>query len=587
MTTIRSSGIRPVIKKAPSSFAEASHSCQQCYHQDLSGICQSFDISDINKASRLNIPTQTQLDQPLWVPIPSDSVISRSSSTVNLAGMMDNVRQSEMKPDRRAPVERLPPEIFDQIMPYLAITAPTNGYTTRNKDLASCLLVSRTFHYHTLATLFAHVSFPHSSIFSKFLSHIRKYPELGELVKRLDFSAFTSVGLGRTMRMNFEIQRLTATTLRACLQLTPRLREFLASESMGMDTDTEVLQSLFCELPYLQALDFCGLSHKEFVDGMSRVLTPANSLLPQRLPIKRLGLHGCTTVQMSSISTILPRLSFITHLDLTHTQVTDAMLNTIPKTAKLTHLSLSRCNRLKGPATVDFLINHPATRSLVYLNLLFETSRYRLLSTSDVDSLLPELPESLVSLNLSGAKLTNAHIPELRRLAKHLEELSIGYADLSMADICTILEPGYGSCEDACVEDKQFLVKHTLRYLDVTGIASVNPAVLLYTQQCNILLPSSYPLQVIELSEKVLTGLKERPAPGKRVGWKVKDQGRRGWYVRAEAGVHPGGEETAKKCLADDGERAWKMGGKWWGNRKIGCAVGEISGIYGYYGFGN
>lgn len=544
MTTIRSSGVRPILKRAPTSFSKECQKCQQCYHQDLSGICQSFEIKDIDHISRLNIPTQTQLDQPLWVPIPSDAVISRSSSAVNLAGMANQTFEEEKVKDKRAPIERLPAELFDQIIPYLAINAPTNGYTTRNKDLASCLLVSRTFHYHTLATLFAHVTFPHSSIFSKFLSHIKKYPELGELVKRLDFSAFTSVGLGRTMRMNFEIQRLTATTLRNCLQLTPRLREFLASESMGMDTDAGVLQHLFCELPYLQALDFCGLSHKEFVNGMTAVLTPGNSMLPQNLPIKRLGLHGCTTVQMSSIATLLPRLSFITHLDLTHTQVTDAMLNTIPTTARLTHLSLSRCNRLKGPATVEFLINHPACRSLVYLNLLFETSRYRLLSTSDVDTLLPELPSSLVSLNLSGAKLTSAHIPELRRLAKHLEELSIGHADLSINDICTILEPGYGVGDE--------MPRHTLRYLDVSGISSVNPTALLYTQQCNLLLPTTYPLQVIELSEKVVQGLKERPVPSKKVGWKVKDTGRRGWYVRAEAGVHQGGQETADRCNAVD-----------------------------------
>ncbi|KAF8432084.1 hypothetical protein BGX38DRAFT_1146495 [Terfezia claveryi] len=483
--------------------------------------------------------------------------------------------------DRRAPVERLPAEIFDQIMPHLAITAPTNGCTTRNKDLASCLLVSRTFHCHTLATLYSHVTFPHSTIFSKFLSHIQKYPELGELLRRADFSGFTSVGLGRTMRMNFEIQKLTATTLRSCLNLTPKLREFLVSESMGMDMDANVLQKLFCDLQYLQALDFCGMAHSEFVDGMTKVLVPTNTALPEKLPIKRLGLHGCTTVNPLSISTLIPRLRFLTHLDLTHTLVTDAMLQTIPHTARLSHLSLSRCNRLKGSAVVDFLIKHPATQNLVFLNLLYDTSRYRLLNFDDVDILLPKLPSSLKSLNLSGAKIISEHVPELRRLAKHLEELSVGHADLSVSDICTILEPGLVD-----EEGNKNPQKHSLHYLDLTGISSVNPAALLYTQTCNLLLPSSYPLQVIELSEKVVSGLKDRPVPGKKVGWKVKDQGRRGWYVRAEAGIHPGGEEAARKSLADDGGRPWKMGGRWWGNRKIGCAFGEISGIYGCYGFG-
>ena len=467
-------------------------------------------------------------------------------------------------------------------MSYLAITAPTNGYTTRNKDLASCLLVSRTFHYHTLATLYSHVTFPHSTIFSKFLSHMQRYPELGELVRRADFSAFTSVGLKRSLKMKIEIQNLTAKTLKASLSLTPKLQEFLATEDMGMDMDAGVLQMLFCELRYLQALDFCGLADKEFIKGMAQVLVPQNPALPQKLPIKRLGLHGCTTVHMSSISTLLPRLPFLTHLDLTHTQVTDAMLQTIPHSARLTHLSLSRCNRLKGPAVVDFLIEHPASQNLVFLNLLYETSRYRLLSVADVDKLLPNLPSSLKSLNLSGAKIISDHVPELRRLGKHLEELSIGHADLSVQDICTIFEPGYGDGET-----KEEGPKHTLHFVDLTGISSVNPAALLYTQTCNLLLPTSYPLQTIELSEKVVSGLKDRPASGKKVGWKVMDQGRRGCYCRAESGVHPGGEEAARKSLADDGTRPWKMGGKPWGNRKVGCAFGEISGLYRYYGVEN
>lgn len=463
----------------------------------------------------------------------------------------------------------------------MSLLAPADS-KTRNKDLAACLIVSRTFHYHTLATLYAHVTFPRSIIFSKFLAHIQRYPQLGELVRRADFSTFTSVGLGRTMRDNFKIQRLTATTLRNCLTLTPKLQEFLASESIGMDMDASVLQKLFCDLKYLQALDLCALARPEFVEGMSTVLVPTNPFLPKKLSIKRLGLHGCTSVNPSCISTLLPRLPFLTHLDLTHTLVTDNMLQMIPRTARLSHLSLSRCNRLKGPAVVDFLAEHPAAQNLVFLNLLFESSRYRLLSVNDVDKLLPKLPSSLRSLNLSGAKITAEHVPEFRRLAKQLEELSIGHADISLSEICTILEPGVA--DDEGNKNPQ---KHSLRFLDLTGIASVDPTVLLYTQNCGLLLPSSYPLQVIELSGKVISGLADRNISGKRLGWKVMDEGNRGWYVRANAGLHPGGVEVARKCLADDGERPWKMGGKWWGNRKVECAYGQIGGIYGYYGFGN
>ncbi|KAG0126300.1 hypothetical protein HOY82DRAFT_119765 [Tuber indicum] len=476
----------------------------------------------------------------------------------------------------RAPIELLPVEIFDQIIPQLVTDEPTNGYSPRNKDLASCLLVSRTFHIATLSTLYSKVAFPHSIIFDKFLVQISKYPELGHLVKRLDFSHFTSVGFGRTERMNSEIQKLTATTLRNCLDITPNLREFLASEAMGRDVDERVLEKLFCELPRLNAVDFCATAGSCFKNGFLSVISPSNLRLPIALPIRRLGMHGCNTLPSSVYATLLPRLPNLTHLDLTHTQVTDETLHAIPHTAKLTHLSLSRCNRLTGPAVVDFLINHPATRDLVYLNLLFDTGRYRLLSTTDVDVLLPFLPTTLRSLNLSGAKITRDHIPDLRRLSKHLEELSIGYADLNIADLNTIVEqdgPRHGGA------------KSNLHYLDLTGISSVNPTALVDTNRCKLLTPSSFPLQVLELSEKVTDGLKERPISTKKLGWNVESEHRRAWYLRAGPGTTPGSEKIAKPLAEETGFRSWKMGGKLWGGRKVGVGYGKVTGMYDYYGY--
>jgi len=474
-----------------------------------------------------------------------------------------------------APVELLPVELFDQIIPLLAVDTPTNGYAPRNKDLASCLLVSRTFYRMTLSTLYKRVTFPHSTIFSKFLTHISNYPELGGLVRRLDFSTFTSVGLGRTRKMQSEIQKLTATTLLKCLSLTPYVREFLGSEAMDEDMDGEVLQKLFCDMEYLEAIDFCALTVSKFTKGMIEVLSESNTKLPEKLPLRRVGLHACSTLPPSVFSALLPRLPHLTHLDLTHTQLTDGALNSIPHTARLTHLSISKCNKLHGPAVVDFLINHPAAQSLVVLNLHFDTSRYRLLSTQEVDDLLPHLPNTLRSLNLNGAKINSSHVPQLRRLAGFLEEMSIGSADLSVEDINGIFRD-----ED----DKTH--RSNLRYLCLSGVSSVTPNNIIFPDTCALLNYDSFPLQVLEFSDKVLDGLKDRPMTSKKLGWIVKTQARRGWYVRAGTGTLPGGEKIAKDLAADDGWRPWKMGGYWWGARKIPMAVGEVSGIYGYYAFG-
>ncbi|PWW72406.1 hypothetical protein C7212DRAFT_287708, partial [Tuber magnatum] len=531
--------------------------------ENRNDICQSFHCTTALP------PTDRRIDRAF----PSPALVPAHS----IGRMGIHHEHPVLSEKGRAPIELLPVEIFDQIIPQLAIDVPTNGYSPRNKDLASCLLVSRTFYIATLSTLYSKVAFPHSSIFSKFLAQISKYPELGHLVKRLDFSHFTSVGLGRTKRMNYEIQKLTATTLHNCLDITPNLREFLASESMDEDVDEGVLEKLFCELPQLNGVDFCAATASCFKNGVLSVISPNNPRLPMALPIRRLGMHGCNTLPSSVYATLLPRLPNLTHLDLTHTQITDETLHAIPHTAKLTHLSLSKCNRLTGPAVVDFLINHPATRDLVYLNLLFDTGRYRLLSATDVDVLLPFLPTALLSLNLSGAKVTRDHIPGLRRLSKHLEELSIGYADLSIADLNLIVEQD-GPRRDGA--------RSNLHYLDLTGISSVNPTTLVDTNKCQLLVPSSFPLQVLELNEKVTDGLKERRISAKKLGWTVKSQHRRAWYVRAGPGTVPGSEKIAKPLAEETGSRPWKMGGKWWGGRKVGVGYGEITGIYGYYGYG-
>jgi hypothetical protein len=463
------------------------------------------------------------------------------------------------------------------------------------------LLVSRTMHSATLSTLYAHVSFPHSSVFAKFLAHICNYPQLGELVRRLDFSYFTSIGLGRTKKMNHEIQRLTATTLTRCLNHTPRLREFLSSEALDEDMNEDVLQKLFCDMQMLEAVDFCAASTQVFLQAITKVVSPQNDRLPEVLRLKRVGLHECTTLPASFFATLLPRLSFVTHLDLTHTNVTDAMLQTIPHTARITHLSLSNCIRLKGENVVDLLLNHPAFRNLVYLNLLYDTSKYRLLNIDDVNALLDNPSKSLKSLNLSGAKIRSHHVPQLRALAKQLEELSIGYADLTMDEVNMIVAPGYGD-EPGCnagignnfrslfckkEDDFEGMAMHTLRYLDLTGVPSVNHGSLLFTNSSPLLLPRTWPLRVIELSERVHTGLQERSPATTKLGWTPQSaKSRRCWLVRTGGGIQPGWENVERLLREKNDQRDWKMGACHWGSRKIGMAKGELVGIYGYYSYG-
>ncbi|KAJ5206073.1 hypothetical protein N7491_003307 [Penicillium cf. griseofulvum] len=477
-------------------------------------------------------------------------------------------------PPGTSPLEKLPPEVLDQIISNLAVDLPPNGYAPRNVDLVSCLLTSHTLHAATLGVLYRNMTFPHSIIFSKALNHMSQYPALGTLVRRLDFSHFTSVGLGRTKQMNAEIQNLTSKTLLQCLELLSNLKECLLQEHLEGDISVEVVRKLLMGLPNLRAVDFCGCSTQAF-SGVFQEALVGGPALPMTMPnLKRLSLHECSTIPAPMFDYLLPRLVNLTHLDLTHTQVNDSALIAIPETARISHLSLSRCTRLRPCALVEFLTTHPSVNeSLVYLNLLTDPTRFRLLEETDVSALLPKLPTTLRSLNLGGAKITSDHVPYLVPMTKYLEELGLSSADLSVADVNSFFgryrNPATGVEIDA---------PSTLCYLDLAKVPQMTIGAIFNTSACLLLSNQSYPLQVVEFSDKIITPLRERAKTQRAsVGWTVRDLGRRGWYVREPSSM--------PHELSDDGARYWKMGARWWGMRKIPMAVGEVGGLYGHYMF--
>ncbi|KAL4999732.1 hypothetical protein BDV10DRAFT_184119 [Aspergillus recurvatus] len=473
-------------------------------------------------------------------------------------------------------LERLPSEILDQIISHLALDVPPNGYTPRNVDLISCLLASRTLHAATLSVLYRNMTFPHSIIFSKALNHMSQYPALGTLVRRLDFSHFTSVGLGRTKQMNSEIQNLTNKTLLQFLELLPNLKECLLQEHLEGDISVEVISKLFNGLPNLAAIDFCGSSSSHFSTVFQQALSSEPGL-PLTLPnLRRVSFHECSGIPSSAFDIILPRLVNLTHLDVSHTQISEDALFAIPETARITHLGLSRCIRLGGPRVVEFLTTHPAVRdSLVYLNVMTDASRYRLLEEEDVKKLLPKLPTTLRSLNLGGAKVTSAHTDALIPLTKHLEELGLSSADLSPQDLNRFFAPPPPN--DETFEATPW-VPSSLCYLDLTKVPQLSVGIVFNTNSCLLLTKQSYPLQVIEFSEKLITPLREKPKNTKTSpDWTVRELGRRGWYVRDPASM--------PDTPIDDGSRSWKMGARWWGMKKIPVAVGDVGGLYGHYMF--
>ncbi len=465
------------------------------------------------------------------------------------------------------------------IINLLALDVPPNGITRRNVDLMSLLLTSRTLHVATLSTLYSKITIPHSRIFQKFLAHIVAHPNLGTIVRRLDFCHFNPSQLFSTAAERSKARNLTPETLLHCLELTPHLQEFLAQEYIDDDLSAAVLRKLFLGLPQLKAVDFCGCTSTSFKESVLSLLDIPDASWPAELSVRRLSLHKCLTLPSSVFEALLPRLTRLTHLDVAGTRITDAALASIPPTARITHLNLAKCTLLSARGVIDFLSTHPAVRELQFLSLATDARSQQTFDIPDIAELLPLLPSSLKSLSLKGARMCPEHIDLLRPLTKHLEELAIGRS-LSLKDINRLLVPDeFGEATPSAVRAQMEWTPHSLHYLDLSDLWGAELDLgYLFSGACAVLKSWSEPLEVVELAEDGAKRVGKSGVALRRMGWRLSECGSRGWVVR-DNGVNGGNQR-------DDGRRGWKMGAESWGMRKVPVARAEVGGMYGSFMFG-
>lgn len=355
-----------------------------------------------------------------------------------------------------------------------------------------------------------------------------------------------------------------------CLELTPYLREFLAQEYIEDEIDANVLRKLFLGLDRLQGIDFCGCSSTTFKNSFQSILL---SDWPEMLSITRLSLHKCITLPATVFETLLPRLGKMTHLDLAGTRVTNEALQSIPHSARITHLNLSKCRSLTADVVVDFLMNHPAVKGLVFLSLGVDARSHQLFEEDDLTRLIPALPHTLRSLSLKGSKMIESHIDLLRPLTKHLEELALGRR-LKISEIDRLFVPDESSDED--LGQQLEWVPHTLKYLDLSDYTTSElDLITLFGRSTSIMKKYSSPLEVIEVTDELYGRLAKSPVV-KQLGWTVMENGNRAWLVR----IH-----DPKDGPRDSGLRSWKMGASFWGMRKIPIACMEVGGMYGSFMF--
>ncbi|KAH8822014.1 hypothetical protein F5884DRAFT_817266 [Xylogone sp. PMI_703] len=517
----------------------------------VKGKVASRSYSDLNALRSWDWETK-----PLQKSAAADKNVTKLKPGQNLPGL--------------SPLEGLPMEILGTIIDHLALDIPPNGFTARNIDLMSLLLTSRTIHVATLNTLYSHITIPHSRIFAKFLAQIQARPSLGTIVRRIDFSHFNPTLAGQTLRERAATLNVIPETILKCLSLTPNLREFLAQEHIDDDIDAKVIKTLLCDLPKLKAIDFCACSSTSFRDSFNAVIDASPSPLPEILPLTRLNLHECTILPSKVFATLLPRMPRLTHLDAAHTRITDEALFSIPQTARLTHLNLSRCSHLTGPRVVQFLTTHPAASTLVYLNLGMDAKSHELFSSEDLKTLIPVLPTTLRSLSLKGSKMESSHIPALLPLTKHLEELGLG-RNINASDVRSLLFPS----DDLPLEEQLSWTPHSLRYMDISDLSLQQLDLSsMFSSSSPLLTNVSRPLEVVELSQVAYTKLENGQAV-KRAKWRFQEAGRRWWIVR----------DQKDEPIKDNGSRDWKWGANSWGMRKIPVARADVGGMYGLYMF--
>ncbi|KAH3681410.1 hypothetical protein WICPIJ_007626 [Wickerhamomyces pijperi] len=346
---------------------------------------------------------------------------------------------------QRLPIQ-FPTEIIYKILEfqfYQILQNNTSSITFNYQYfLKSNLLVSKQFYECCVKLIYKYCSFKTPQTFDTFLNSIIKHPKHGELVKVLDFQEFTSIGLGRTGKMNKEIQMVTSTTILNCLQRTPNLSEFLASENIKDDLDVNLLSYLFQNEGFknLTSLDFCGCSGENFVFNFAEAARLIDHPMPN---VKNLSLHDCTDLLNDSIEILLKNLPNLTKLDLTHTQITAKSLNLIPHSANLTHLSLSYCIQLTTRELINFFINHPCITSnqLVWLNLQTDSSKNSVFNNNQLTFVLKMLDCDLYYLNLGGLKVTVENLMYIKKKFLNLKSLSIANNNIDIPDLIEFLTP--------------------------------------------------------------------------------------------------------------------------------------------------
>jgi hypothetical protein len=435
---------------------------------------------------------------------------------------------------------QFPPEIIFKILEFqfYQLMENTTAPVSRNTQffMRSNLTVSRVFYRCVVKIIYQYCCFKTPHTFDNFLHSILRHGRLGEYVKVLDFQEFTSIGLGRTGKMNKEIQMVTSATILQCLKHTPNSVEFLASENIKDDLDTELLNFLFNEMKQLRAVDFCGCSGEIFTSQFDRVIIKR----PGVANITDVSFHDCTDLPSWVLEKVLINLPNLRKLDLTHTQITSKILQLIPYSARLTHLNLSYCIQLTTRELISFFINHPAITGhhLLWLSLQCDNSTNTTLSNNQLTFLLKMFDCDFHYLNLGGLGVSFENLMLIKKKFINLKSLALANSDFTQQEIMEFLTPPLNAEDGSYHQQLAFLDLSNNR--NITRWSLDNPAFL----NCSpSLVAFEFNIKIINDIESIGGKLVYRNGNKKAI-WRAYDSGgRRGWLFK----VGPKNEDNTGK----------------------------------------
>ncbi|GBB87593.1 hypothetical protein RclHR1_14060002 [Rhizophagus clarus] len=411
----------------------------------------------------------------------------------------------------------IPPEIIRTIL---------NLLKDDKKTLAVCALVNHTFNLHVTPILYHSVSFPYPFTFIKFANTIVDESQRSQLIRHLDLSTFSTIGLQKSKKSTTIIENgVTPNLIIQILRYCKMLESFSIAESLESAITLEVLQVLAFECKNIKTLDFCGLSNKQFSSAlaslteiMGHVKTAYNNedgiltyshqkvnyvALPH---LKRLSFHECPIISEISIITFLAHSPNLTHLDLGGCSIGDATLNFIATETNI-------------PQTLTHLL----------------LAKYKDISSEYIAALVTEC-KKLEVLNLYGAIQEYDLITILTSpSAKKFKNLDIGSSHITLNVLHTIQENCLAlrhlGISKACIQSITYLDSllkaiPNLEYIDLTGVSCMTPLNVV-----NLInnLQKDHSLHIIEMSESLVNKLDTIN------GWKANNNnnyGKRRYYAK-------------------------------------------------------